>query len=112
MKLLGSLSEQREREQLVASNASLRAGESPLAKTLLGRGVDLTAAYLLEWIPEQCEDIFVVLVGGDRIVRLELIRDEGVVATFDESPVAAYKPGTKHGHLRLAVALGLLSSTP
>lgn len=44
MKLIGSLSEQRERQQLVASNVSLRTGESPLAKTLRSRGVDLTVA--------------------------------------------------------------------
>jgi hypothetical protein len=110
MKLIGSLSEEREREQLVASNVSLRAGESPLAMALRARGVDLTTAYILKWIPEQGEDLFLVLAGGDRIVRLELIRDGGAVVTFDESPLAAYKPGTKPDRLRLAVALDLLPS--
>jgi hypothetical protein len=112
MKLIGSLSEQREREQLVASNVSLRTGESPLAKTLRSRGVDLTTAYILEWIPEQGEDLVLVLAGSDRIVRLELIRDAGSVVTFDESPIAAYKPETAPARLRLAVALDLLRSPP
>ena len=45
MSLIGSLSEQHEREQLIASNLSLRTGESPLAKVLQARGVNL-ATYL------------------------------------------------------------------
>jgi hypothetical protein len=110
MKLIGSLSEQHEREQLVASNVSLRAGDSPLAMALQAHGIDLTAAYILAWIPEQAEDLFVVLVGGERIVRLELLRDGGAVVAFDESPLAAYKPGTKADRLRLAVASDLLGS--
>jgi hypothetical protein len=110
MKLIGSLSEQHEREQLVASNLSLRTGDSALARALQAHGVDLATAYILEWIPEQAEDLFVVLTGDRRVVRLEVIRDGGAVVAFDDSPVRAYKPRKRLDRLRVAVALDLLTA--
>jgi hypothetical protein len=110
MKLIGSLSEQRERETLVASNAELRDGQTPLALALQSHGVDLNTAYVLEWIPEQAEDLFVVLVGRERVVRLEVARSDGSIVAFDESALAAYVPTGRPAGLRLAVALDLVRS--
>jgi hypothetical protein len=110
MKLIGSLSEQRERRDLVASNAQLRGGQTPLAVALQSHGIDLTTAYVLEWIPEQAEDLFVVLVGRERIVRLEVARSDGSILAFDETGLAAYVPTGRPARLRLAVALDLVQS--
>jgi hypothetical protein len=111
MDLIGSLSEQREREELLASNAKLRRREGALALALEAAGADLATSYVLEWTPDQGEDLYVVLVGPDRIVRLELVRNTGAAVMVEQVPLGEYRPETKPVRLRLAVALGLLRST-
>ena len=111
MKLIGSLSEAREREELVESNARLRGRQHPAAAALQARGVDLASSYILEWIPEQAEDLFVVLAGSDRVVRVEITRATGSLVAAKDVPLAEYAPQTKPARLRLAVALELVRSS-
>jgi hypothetical protein len=110
MKLIGSLSEAREREELVASNAELRRRDGALASALVAAGFDVTTAFVLEWIPEQAEDLFVVLVGPDRVVRVEVVRATGNVAAIEETAIGDYRPPSKPTRLRLAIALDLRRS--
>lgn len=110
MDLIGSLSEQREREELLASNAKLRRRDGALAAALEAAGADLATSYVLEWIPDQGEDLYVVLMGCDRIVRVELVRSTGAVVTLEQASLDEYRPETKPARLRLAVALDLVRS--
>lgn len=45
----------------------------------IGRGLrkfseNLRAAFVLDWIPEQAEDIYWVLFDGDKIIKIEISR--------------------------------------
>ena len=73
--------------------------------------MDLASAYILEWIPGQGEDLFVVLAGSDRVVRLEITRATGSLVAAEDAPVAEYVSPTKPARLRLAVALDLVRSS-
>jgi hypothetical protein len=64
------------REELLRSNAALRAGlDNPALSTLQrDQGVDLAKAFVLDWVPEQSEDIYTVLDGDRQVLTIELPR--------------------------------------
>jgi hypothetical protein len=115
MCLIGSLTEDHLREELTVSNAALRAGSGnpALCAALLSFGADPKTALVLDWIPEQSEDIYIVLDGIRRVLTIELPRGESGMppavtvvpfATFRESIVK----GSRQVRLKFAVALALL----
>jgi hypothetical protein len=115
MRLIGSLTEDDLREQLSASNASLReGGGSPaLRAALIACGVDPTTAFVLDWIPEQGEDIYTVLDGTRRVLTVELPRGEaggpsGVKAVPFADFRASIARGSRRRRLQFAVAMAML----
>ena len=95
---------------MLASNAKLRQRDGALSAAIEAAGFDLATAFVLEWIPEQAEDLFVVLAGPDGVVRVELVRDSGTVVAFQVVSVGDYKPPTRPLRVRLSVALELVRS--
>jgi hypothetical protein len=110
MRLIGSLTEDREREELAASNARMRRGDHPLAGPLQAAGIDPATAYVLEWIPEQGEDLFVVLTGDRDVLRIEVVRQDGSTAAFERLSLMDYQPSGQRARIRLALALNLLEA--
>jgi len=111
MKLIGSRTEQRMREDLVRSNLALQDGSyGRLAKALESANVNVAGAYVLHWIPEQGEDIYTVLVSAGEVVTVEMPRGEGQVL-LDREEVAEYEGKcSKIQRLKIAVGLDLLVS--
>ena len=73
MKLIGSKTEREIRAELQKSNAYFRS-PSRLKDALEFQGHSTTNAFVLHWTPEQSEDIYVVLVDGAYLIKVELDR--------------------------------------
>ena len=111
MKLLGSKKEQDFREALVASKITLSQDDKVNAlfkvlKTILG---EFKTGYILNWTPEQDEDIYIILVNLDKIAKVEISRinslEEPVVEIFN---LKDFKKGlSKVFQVKLAVAIEL-----
>src|ERR1700741_4024849 len=103
MRLRGSLTEKREREVLKASNEQLRSGRHPAASALRKTEADLDSAYILNTAPDQDEDVFTILLGGNRIIDLEVSRDGRSHQVLQVIPIAKYRPIGRSDRLRLAI---------
>jgi hypothetical protein len=76
MKLIGSKQEQDFRKELEGSNIVLAQDDKAkviinVLKTTFG---EMKTAYILNWTPEQGEDIFTILVDLDKIAKVEISR--------------------------------------
>jgi hypothetical protein len=116
MRLTGSLTEDRLREELLRSNAALRDGRAhpALSALLRDRGVDPATAFVLDWVPEQSEDIYTILDGDQRVLTIELPRGIGSVPpVVGAVPYASFREaiskGSRLNRLRFAVAEDLVS---
>ena len=111
MKLIGSRSEQQMREELIRSNLSLRdGGYGQLPNALEAANVNIAGAYILNWIPDQAEDIYAVLVSPVEVVTVEIPRSEGQVLLERERLAKYESKCSKTQRLKIAVALDLLAS--
>jgi hypothetical protein len=111
MKLIKSRTEQQMREELVRSNLALQDGSNGrLASALESANVNVTCAYVLNWIPEQAEDIYAVLVSAGEVVTVEVPRVEGQVLLDRDELVKYEVKCSKIQRLKIAVALDLLAS--
>jgi hypothetical protein len=110
MKLKGSLTEQKIREELIASQrAVLEQGTYPkLTSRLRDLFRNIHTAFVLAWTPEQLEDIFDVLVDGQQVVSLEIPKfdAESTVSVQTAQEYARALRG-RPNVLRLTVAMDL-----
>ena len=111
MKLIGSRTEQQMREELIRSNLSLQDGSyGRLVSALESANVNVVGAYVLNWIPEQAEDIYAVLVSANEVLTVEVPRGEGEVL-LEREELAGYEGKcSKVQRLKIAVAQDLLAS--
>jgi hypothetical protein len=106
MKLIGSKMENDFREELIRSNEGLRDPESKLHQALEGRGYSTQNAYVLDWTPEQQEDIYLVLIDGSFLVSVEIDKyEQSKPPSFERIELQEYLHGlSKMNQVRLAVA--------
>ncbi|WP_146268097.1 hypothetical protein [Stenotrophomonas maltophilia] len=109
MKLIGSVAEQSFREGLSASWAGLREPGNQLFSIMVGRLGLIDSAFVLNWTPEQSEDLYTVLVNGVEVIQLEVSRLGGKVVDFQIAGVKDYERSLRSqwARIRLAVALDL-----
>lgn len=111
MKLIGSNIEQEFKMQLLSSRKSLF--EDVEKKRLLSIIYEVNphakTAYVLEWIPDQEEDFYKILVNDDLILSVELNRnDSTIVPIVNQFFLKEYQKGlNKIGQIKLMVALEL-----
>lgn len=72
----------------------------------------VTKAFVLEWMPEQAKDLFVVLVGPDQVERVEVVRATGNVAAIEDASIGDYRPPSKPTRLWLVAPDLLRSAAP
>lgn len=110
MKLIRSHREQRIREELVRSNISLQDGSyGQLVEALECANVNVAGAYVLNWIPEQAEDIYDIVVSADEVIIVEVPRGEGQI-TLEREELAKYeRKCSKAQRLKIAVARDLFA---
>ncbi|MCY1301849.1 hypothetical protein D9M69_534150 [compost metagenome] len=111
MKLIGSLAEQSFREELSRSWSGLREQENQLLPILESRLGLIISAFVLNWTPEQAEDLYAILVNGLEVVFLEVLREGGELVDFKTVSVKEYERSTRsrQHRIKLAVALDLAS---
>ncbi|RUT46783.1 hypothetical protein EJP82_11180 [Paenibacillus anaericanus] len=111
MKLIGSKLEQELREQLIISNQSLFKSEEKrrLVEVIKNSFPEMKTAYIVNWIPEQGEDIYKILINDSLIADIELDRYNNEIEPIVESKdVPQYLHGlSKQNRIKLAVALDL-----
>ncbi|WP_106766551.1 hypothetical protein [Paenibacillus faecalis] len=111
MKLIGSKLEQELKEQLIKSNQSLFKSEEKrrLLEVIRSSFSEMKATYIVNWIPEQGEDIYKILINDNIIAEIELDRYSDEVEPIVEfEDVPHYLQGlSKHNQIKLAVALDL-----
>jgi hypothetical protein len=111
MKLFGSHTEQQMREELVRSNRAMQDGSyRRLVDALKSENVNVAGAYVLNWIPEQAEDIYAVLTATGEVVTVEVPRGEGKLLVEREDIVKYEGKCSKAQRLKIAVARDLLAS--
>src|SRR5690242_8348633 len=105
-KLIGSKTEEDLRAQLLASHESLfRDSARNRLLTCLRRCFPLIrTAYVLNWTPEQGEDIFLILVNDSLVAVIELDRqDLDSEAIVNSMSLSDYHRGlSKNGRINLA----------
>nr|WP_246627884.1 hypothetical protein [Paenibacillus oenotherae] len=103
--------EQELREQLIKSNQSLFKSEEKrrLLEVIRNSFSEMKTAYIVNWIPEQGEDIYKVLINDAIIAGIELDRNSDEVEPIVEfENVPQYLHGlSKQNQIKLAVALDL-----
>jgi len=75
MKLIGSLIEEEYRAELLKGHDSLfkqKGNKKRLLAVIKKTFPDMQTAYVLDWIPEQGEDIYTILVNVDSIAEIEV----------------------------------------
>ncbi|AOS95839.1 hypothetical protein AUP74_00368 [Microbulbifer aggregans] len=109
MKLIGSKMESDFRDELTRSNDALQDSGSMLRKALEAGGHEPKNAYILHWVPEQCEGLYTVLIGGSYIVKVEVDKcDKSKPPIVERSELKSYLNGlSKMNQVRLAVAQDL-----
>ncbi|MED1915782.1 hypothetical protein P4V64_10730 [Bacillus thuringiensis] len=110
MRLKGSKTELDLRQHLVNSNLLLSSDEnhSILLSILRENFPKLRTAYVIDWIPEQGEDIYQILVDDNAVAEIELDRHSKMHTRIETVSVAQYKHGlSKVNQIRLAVAVDL-----
>ncbi|WP_157025568.1 hypothetical protein [Paraburkholderia heleia] len=86
------------RKQMLEDSASLQADDSLLGKTLRSIFPHMSRAFVLQWIPEQAEDIYWVLVGRESIVTIEIPR----TISADASPSVKLTTVDKYRERRIS----------
>lgn len=111
MKLIGSKTEQEIRQLLIKSNQLLfkSEGKKRLLEVIKRSFPEMKAAYILEWIPEQGEDIYTLLINDSTVTEIEMYRNdhkgEAMVQTI---AMRQYLKGlSKQDQIKLAVSLDL-----
>lgn len=111
VKLIGSRAEQGFRKELLVSQEALfhDIEKQRLLRILQTKFIDMITAYIIGWTPEQGEDIYLILINDNRIVKIELARyDFGSDPLVEIIEISDYKKGlSKVGQIKLAVALDL-----
>ena len=112
MKLIGSKTEREFREELIDSNISLNNESERLNQVLNSTGHELSKSYVLNHIPEQCEDIYVLLISGTYILNVEIDKsDSEVTPIIERVELNDYLRGLSKIHqIQMAVAIGLVET--
>lgn len=112
MKLIGSKTEDDLRAELQASHEALfnDPARRRLLMALRGRYPAMRTAYVLNWTPEQGEDLYSVLIDDAVIASVELDRvNPEAEPIMSETPLQKYVKGLRGaGRTKLAVALDLV----
>lgn len=100
------------REELLRSNEALQDPDSKLRLALEADGHETINAYVLHWIPEQLEDLYIVLIGGSYLVEVEIDKyDISKAPILERNEIKPYLHGlSKMNQVRLAVAQDLACS--
>ncbi|RCU43629.1 hypothetical protein DU002_18350 [Corallincola holothuriorum] len=113
MKLGNTKTEREFREQMSASKEALLFDRScaRLRSAIEAHYADFESGCVLHWTEEQCEDIFVLLVNGPKLMSVELDRfEESTPPVVESISMAEYRKGLKKiNQIRLAVALEVIS---
>jgi len=111
MKLIGSKQEQGFRKVLEGSNIVSAQDDKTEAvlnvlRTTFG---EVKSAYILDWIPEQGEDIFTILVDLDRIAKVEISKvNHSEIPLIETFNLKDFQRGlSKIFQIKLAVAIDL-----
>ncbi|MDN4621058.1 hypothetical protein QCD85_23270 [Paenibacillus sp. PsM32] len=111
MKLIGSKQEQDFRKELECSNivSAQDAKAEAILNVLIITFGEVKSAYILNWTPEQGEDIFTILVNLDRIAKVEISRvnpsEVPIIETFNLKDFQ--RRLSKIFQIKLAVAIDL-----
>jgi|BioPla2DNA2_1021312.scaffolds.fasta_scaffold58733_2 hypothetical protein len=111
MKIIGSKQEQEFRRELIESHTALfkRNEEGELLNILKSTFNKMKTAYIINWTPEQGEDLYTILINVDTIAKIEISR-----ISSDEKPIIQtytlkdFNKGlSKVFQIKLAVAIDL-----
>ncbi|WP_433943155.1 hypothetical protein [Paenibacillus sp. SN-8-1] len=111
VKLIGSKTEQEIRELLIKSNQLLFKSEDKitLLEVIKSFYTEMITAYIINWIPEQGEDIYKILINDSIIAEIELERNNSEIEPKVKTiTISQYLKGlNKQNQIKLAVALDL-----
>ncbi|MES9962702.1 MAG: hypothetical protein ABW116_04130 [Candidatus Sedimenticola sp. 20ELBAFRAG] len=115
MKLIRSKAEKDYREQLIRSHKSLFEDEEKRRVLLALREYypGMKSAYTIDWIPEQGEDIYRILVNANLVATVEVDRLDNDSQPFieDISLDQYQRKLSKSDRIKLAVAIDLAKSS-
>jgi hypothetical protein len=111
MRLIGSTQEQNFRKELIESHTALfqKGKNKRILNILKANFNEMKTAYIINWVPEQGEDFYTILVDLNIIVKVEIGRynhdEEPIIEIFK---LQEYEKGlSKVSQIKLAVAMDL-----
>lgn len=109
MKLIGSLVEEQFRKELTRSWTDLTTNQEHITSLLTESLQPVKAAFILNWTPEQFEDIYTILVNEQYVITLEIYKDPNTPPSITTETKAEYERSlkSKHKRIQLAVAVTL-----
>lgn len=107
MKLIGSLTEQTFRNQLIRSWESVKKDDKVLYKAIENFFGEIASAYVLGCTPEQFEDLYTILVNGESVIYVEILREGEEVVRFEVNSVAEYEKELRYRRMRIQLAVAL-----
>jgi hypothetical protein len=93
IQLRGTLIEQSFREQLLNSWLWLKEEKSARMSFLKNEFGDIQSAFTLSWTPEQFEDLYTILVNGQHVVYLEILRENDSLISSEVVPLFTLMSG-------------------
>jgi len=113
MKIVGSAIEDQYIAELLNGNRALfnSSDRKPLLNALKKAFPKMRTAYVLDWVPEQGEDIYYILIDSNYVAQFEVSRlESNAVRIVKYCTVKEYlKRLRKHRLLKLLLALRLAS---
>ncbi len=114
MKLIGSKVENEYRNELISSRRALfeKNEYQRLLSSLILKYPDMRTAYIMNWTPEQGEDIYRLLIDTNMIIGVEIDRyDLECLPSVEKFSFKEYERSlSKTGRIKLSVALELAKS--
>ena len=105
MKLTGSTIEQEFKDELLKSNTGITSKDSRLRAILELHGNNSGGAFTLHWTPEQCEDIYLILIEGEYLIQIEIDKSKKQNYVLNRIELKSYLKGLKKvNQIRLAIA--------
>ncbi|WP_180187552.1 hypothetical protein [Achromobacter insuavis] len=111
MKLRGTYTESTIRDELIASDMSIKKNES-IMRFLRENYGNVDSAYVFTCTPGEDEDIYEILINGGFVVHFEVERVSGIICEVEKKSVFEYsrKLRGRLRNLEMLVALDLASA--
>lgn len=110
MKLIGGIMEERLRDELIISNQGLLdLFEGSLNSILTAEEISRDNSFVLNWIPDQSEELYEILISEDEVLIVEIPFGDGDASARRQDLKSYLSKKSNLQRMRVAVALDIVA---